>query len=497
MEGSKKYKGESLGVIADVSTDYVKQARKIVKPRKEMNITLEKDEWGNITLCVCPQKGKGGKMESYKLEDNITKVFRKFESEGKSSVQLKTPSLVILLSRANPAASLKKMLDVIELIKTDPEEARTIELFNDGDESNEEEEEAAELCSTCLRSISDKIERKRCSLTISRSARQPHLLILPDHNNRSIGSPLRGHLSSTGAAMSLVDKLKGFIPKPFDKEDDVWAALWRGALSEFFATMIFVFVGCGSVLAVNVPTLGGREISSAAEIAIALAHGFTIMVLVYSVGEVSGGHINPAVTWACMITRKISILRFVVYWIAQLLGSIAGAAAVWGITPGELNSGSIGFHEVNSSLPVSRGLLAEVYFTFVFLFVVFATAISPFAGKMAPMSGSGATGPGKLTPFAVGMTILVLHLVGIPITGASMNPARSFGPAVVAGHWDHHWVYWLGPLCGSTMAAIVAEILFLSRPDILFRVTTGEQPATTAKIGSQDYAIMKEEDGLR
>jgi len=111
------------------------------------------------------------------------------------------------------------------------------------------------------------------------------------------------------------------------------------------------------------------------------------------------------------------------------------------------------------------------------------------------MSGGGGTGPGKLTPFAVGMTILILHLVGIPITGASMNPARSFGPAVVSGHWNNHWIYWVGPLIGSTIAAIVAEILFLSRVDILYRVWSVEQPTQTAiKVGSQDYAIMKEEE---
>jgi len=294
---------------------------------------------------------------------------------------------------------------------------------------------------------------------------------------------------------SLVDKLKGFIPKPFDKEEDVWASLWRGGLSEFFATMIFIFIGCGSVLSVSVSGLG-NEIPSAALVSIALAHGFAIMVLVYSIGEVSGGHINPAVTWACMITRKISILRFVIYWSAQLLGSMAGASAIWTITPDELRAtGSIGYHDINDTLTVGKGLLAEIYFTFIFLFVVFSTAISPFAGKLAPMS-SADTGPGKLTPFAVGMTILILHLVGVPITGASMNPARSFGPAVISGHWAHHWVYWVGPLIGSTLAAFVSEILFLSRVDILYRVWAVEQaPATQqTKIGSQDYAIMKEEE---
>jgi len=102
---------------------------------------------------------------------------------------------------------------------------------------------------------------------------------------------------------------------------------------------------------------------------------------------------------------------------------------------------------VNTSLDDWQGVGCEIVFTFIFLIVVFATAVSPFAGKMAPLGG-GDYGPGKLTPFAVGMTILILHLVGIPLTGASMNPARSWGPAVVRGCWDRHWVYWWGPLIG-------------------------------------------------
>eukprot|EP01117_Protostelium_nocturnum_P020479 TRINITY_DN922_c0_g1_i1.p1 TRINITY_DN922_c0_g1~~TRINITY_DN922_c0_g1_i1.p1 ORF type:complete len:308 (+),score=68.58 TRINITY_DN922_c0_g1_i1:216-1139(+) len=301
-------------------------------------------------------------------------------------------------------------------------------------------------------------------------------------------------------ASSLYHKLKTFIPKPYDKDDDAWASLWRGALSEFFAVMIFVFIGCGSVLAVGVRAFGRSDPTSAEnDVAIALAHGFAIMVLVYAIGEVSGGHINPAVTWATMITGKISIVRFVVYWIAQILGSIAGASAIKTIAPPSFE-GNFRFivHSINPSYGgPGLAFLAEVYFTFIFVFVVFATAISPFAGKMAPLS-SGETGPGKLTPFAVGATILILHLVGIPITGASMNPARSFGPAVMAGAWDNHWLYWLGPLIGSSLAAFVSEILFLSRPDILYRIYSVEnapnQTQNTNSVTNKDYAIMKEEE---
>jgi len=256
--------------------------------------------------------------------------------------------------------------------------------------------------------------------------------------------------------------------------DDGWQALWRGFVSEFFATTIFVFIGCGSVVAAQV-TLGAETIDVSAQVLISLAHGFTIMVMIYSIGEISGGHINPAVTWATVITRKLSVLRGICYIIAQLVGAIFGAALLEAILPESLRS-NLGCHILNVELLPIQGYFAEVIFTFIFIFVVFATAISPFAGKLAPLQSSDQDyGPGKLTPFAVGMAILILHTVGIPITGASMNPARSFGPAVIADCWKDHWIYWLGPLTGSTIACIVASAIFLSNPNemahIAFQIT--------------------------
>jgi len=246
------------------------------------------------------------------------------------------------------------------------------------------------------------------------------------------------------------------------EEDDLWQALWRSGVSEFFATMIFVFIGCGSVVATQA-TLGASSIQVPSLTLISLAHGFCIMVMVYTVGEISGGHINPAVTWATLITSKISILRAIIYWTAQFLGAMVGAGILKGLIPDQIPTG-LGCHSLNPYLSVGQGLGAEIIFTFIFIFVVFATAISPFVGKVAPLAGGSEYGPGKLTPFAVGMTILILHTVGIPLTGASMNPARSFGPAVVMGCWTNHWIYWIGPIIGSTVAALIAQVIFLSSP---------------------------------
>ena len=110
--------------------------------------------------------------------------------------------------------------------------------------------------------------------------------------------------------------------------------------------------------------------------------------------------------------------------------------------------GNPGAHGLGSGISVGGGLLAETTLTFVLVFVVFATAIDP-------------KGLGKLAPIAIGLAVLVDHLFGVPVTGAGMNPARSFGPAVVAGAWDNHWIYWVGPAIGGALAALVYEFVYL------------------------------------
>jgi len=278
--------------------------------------------------------------------------------------------------------------------------------------------------------------------------------------------------------MQALSALWCFPQKPHfrNPQDDVWQALWRAGISEFFACLIFIFIGTGAVVA-SQDALGDSRIPVPSLTLISLAHGFCIMVLVYAIGEISGGHINPAVTWAAAITGRISILRFAIYWSAQLLGAIVGSALLKGVVPVELQFG-MGCHEVNILMTNAQGFGAEVIFTFIFIFVVFATAISPFSGKVAPLAGSD-YGPGKLTPFAVGMTILCLHTVGIPLTGASMNPARSFGPAVVNNCWKRHWIYWVGPLFGSTLAAVIAQLLFLSNPEMITKFLRIRQSSHT------------------
>lgn len=222
---------------------------------------------------------------------------------------------------------------------------------------------------------------------------------------------------------------------------------WRAALAEFFATLLFVFLGAGTVVVTG--GLLKEGLTSARLVAIALAHGLAITLLVAATAKLSGGHINPAVTFGALLTGKINLSKAVAYVVAQLLGATVGAFLLKGAIPAAAQ-GSLGAHGLGAGVSAGAGLLAEVVLTFALVFVVFATTMDP-------------KGLGHLAPAAIGLTVLVDHLMGVPVTGASMNPARSFGPALAAGVWDNHGIYWIGPLIGGGLAALVYEFLFLRR----------------------------------
>ena len=222
-------------------------------------------------------------------------------------------------------------------------------------------------------------------------------------------------------------------------------AAWRATYAEFIATLLFIFLGAGTVAVTG--GLVKEGLTSARLVAIALAHGLAIALLVSATARISGGHINPAVTFGALITGKINLARAMMYVGAQLVGAVVGAWLLTLVIPAAA-WGNLGAHGLGAGISVEGGLVAEIVLTFALVFVVFATAVDP-------------KGPGHLAPFAIGVTVLVDHLIGVPITGAGMNPARSFGPALIAGAWANHWIYWVGPLIGGGLAAWVYQSLFL------------------------------------
>ncbi len=222
---------------------------------------------------------------------------------------------------------------------------------------------------------------------------------------------------------------------------------WRSALAEFIATLLFVFLGAGSVIVSG--GLPNGDLDPARLVAIALAHGLAIAFLVYATANISGGHLNPAVTFAAFLTKKISAARGLMFVAAQLGGAVIGALLLLATIPDAADT-NLGAHALGPDVSVSMGLLMEIVVTFALVFVIFATAVDP-------------SGMGNLAPLAIGLAVLVDHLLAVPITGASMNPARSFGPALVAGEWGDQWIYWVGPLIGGAVAGLVYQFAFMNR----------------------------------
>ena len=212
---------------------------------------------------------------------------------------------------------------------------------------------------------------------------------------------------------------------------------FRRAAAEFVGTFALVFIGVGSII------FSGNSL-----VGIALAHGLVIGVMASAVGHISGGHFNPAVTFGFLVTRRMEPVLAGVYWITQLLAGILGALALRVVFPDQANLDA-GVPVVNNSVGAGSGVLAEAIFTFFLVWVVFATAADP-RGAFKSIAG-----------LAIGFTITLDILAGGPLTGAAMNPARAFGPELVQGIWDDFWVYWIGPLAGGGLAALLYELLYL------------------------------------
>eukprot|EP01125_Pyxidicula_operculata_P007353 TRINITY_DN24_c1_g1_i1.p1 TRINITY_DN24_c1_g1~~TRINITY_DN24_c1_g1_i1.p1 ORF type:complete len:289 (+),score=58.81 TRINITY_DN24_c1_g1_i1:52-918(+) len=242
---------------------------------------------------------------------------------------------------------------------------------------------------------------------------------------------------------------------------------WRDPIAELWGTMMFVYLGTGSVIA-SIPIDGSMD--SSCIMVIAFGFGFGLCTMLYATANISGGHLNPAVTLSIVIAKKMSVLKGLLYIICQCVGAILGSALIKGTIPEEVSmkvSYGATTISVNSSygssiesgfsfsIDEAQAVLIEMCLTFLLVFTVFATAgISHDKRYM-----------GRFAPLSVGFAVLVGHLLGAPFTGPSMNPARSLGPAVISGVWTHHWVYWVGPTVGGILAALIYKYFFISLAD--------------------------------
>jgi MIP family channel proteins len=220
--------------------------------------------------------------------------------------------------------------------------------------------------------------------------------------------------------------------------------LSRRCLAEFIGTLALIFVGASSILSDRL-TGGGVSL-----VGIALAHGLTIAVMASAFGHISGGHLNPAVTLGAWFARKISAGDAVAYWLSQLAGGAVGAALLLLVfDPATRQAASLGTPGLGAGITTTQGLAFEIVATFFLVLVVCATAMDP-RGAFSVVSA-----------LPIGFVVLFDILAGGPVSGAAMNPARAFGPALVGGFWANQWIYWVGPLVGGAIAGLLYSRLFL------------------------------------
>ncbi|CAM0952729.1 unnamed protein product [Alopecurus aequalis] len=256
-----------------------------------------------------------------------------------------------------------------------------------------------------------------------------------------------------GAADLASDKVPYSDPPPYpflDTSELSGWSLYRAVITEFMATLMFLYISLATVIGYKSQAAAAADAcAGVGYLGVAWSFGATIMVLVYCTGGVSGGHINPAVTFGLLVCRKISLVRAALYVTAQCLGAICGAAVVKGVTGRNYEALGGGANSVADGFSVGGALGAEVTGTFVLVYVVLSATDPKRTARdsFIPI----------LVPLPIGFAVFVVHLATIPITGTGINPARSLGAAVMYNQhkaWKDHWIFWVGPLIGATAAAL-------------------------------------------
>ncbi|MBB4093927.1 aquaporin Z [Brucella pecoris] len=214
--------------------------------------------------------------------------------------------------------------------------------------------------------------------------------------------------------------------------------------AEFFGTFWLVFGGCGSaILAAAFPELGIGFLG------VALAFGLTVLTMAYAVGGISGGHFNPAVSLGLMVAGRLPAKDLIPYWVAQVLGAIAAAAVLFLIASGKegFSAGGLasnGYGELSpGGYSMMAGLLIEIILTAFFLIII--------------LGSTSSLAPAGFAPIAIGLGLTLIHLISIPVTNTSVNPARSTGVALFAetAALSQLWLFWLAPLVGAAIGAII------------------------------------------
>ena len=241
-------------------------------------------------------------------------------------------------------------------------------------------------------------------------------------------------------------------------------------VAEFFGPFALCIAGIGAIISTQGLDDGGNLV------AVALAHGLAIGLMIAALGHISGGHFNPAVSISMLATGEIGLPRAIAYIVAQLLGAVAGAGLLTFVFPalgplGRNNAGvNLGLPGLGPDVTVNGALIMEVVMTFFLVLVIFGSAVDP-------------RGPKAIAPLAIGLTITMDILTGGRISGAAMNPARAFGPAIVQQDFTNWWIYWVGPIVGGLIAGLAYKYVWLPRnpvPAPVVRRPSTDAPAAVA-----------------
>lgn len=220
-------------------------------------------------------------------------------------------------------------------------------------------------------------------------------------------------------------------------------------LAEMVGTMVLVLMGCGVAVSLNCTSDCASVVNVGSVVGTALAFGLAVVAMAYTIGGISGCHINPAITLGCWLSKRMSGKDAAMYMIFQVIGAFLGSIILWLLTDNVESLNGTGANDLQAGVSVLGGLLAEVFFTFVFVLVVLG----------ATSKTNGATN--NFAGLAIGLSLVLVHLVCIRYTGTSVNPARSIAPAVFAGGTalGNLWIFIVGPFVGAALSACVWKVI--------------------------------------
>jgi MIP family channel proteins len=239
----------------------------------------------------------------------------------------------------------------------------------------------------------------------------------------------------------------------------------RALVAEAIGTFTLCFIG---ILAINAGAITGNPGASTLT-TVAFGHGLAIAVMVAAFGAISGGHFNPAVTFGFVVTGRMTAVRGALYWAAQLAGAFVASAIIAALFGAK--TVAAGTPALAPAVDPAKGIVLEVITTFFLVTVIFGTAVDERAPK-------------SVFPLAIGLTVALDIMAIGPLTGAAMNPARAFGPALASGAWADQWVYWVGPLVGGGLAAALQHFFFIA-------------PAPSPAVAERGGPAPEEERGHR